>query len=432
MTRVVCHPNPDRLPRANRKTVVVQLYNDNPAMPGVPIVGGPVLRETRRLGIKVPQPAFDFMSVALAVTAADAFVLRDDADDRWGREIDLVVHVAKPAPWTNVIDTLQTALNFLSGDRWTIDVRGSGQRALEPQTRGKVIDISAHDAVCLFSGGLDSAIGAIDLIADGKRPLLVSHAYTGDSQYQKSVLSRLRVDLQRFAPNARPTRSERERDVSMRTRSVNFIAFGTVVASLIAEWRDEDAVLLAMPENGLIALNPPLTHRRLGSLSTRTAHPYFLGLMQQVIDDLGLPARIDNPCHLKTKGEMMRDCEDQATLATVASRTVSCGKWKRKSKQCGRCVPCLIRRAAFHRAGIADRTEYRFRALRPVLANEEERDDLLAMMLAVTKARTAPLDPWVSLSGPLPSNPGDRADLIDVFHRGMQEMAAFLQSARVI
>ncbi|MGX9148178.1 hypothetical protein [Mesorhizobium sp. 128a] len=45
----------------------------------------------------------------------------------------------------------------------------------------------------------------------------------------------------------------------------------------------------------------------------------------------------------------------QTTLSTV-----SCGKWKRKSQQCGHCVPCLIRRSAFAKAGITDTTNYQY------------------------------------------------------------------------
>ena len=41
-----------------------------------------------------------------------------------------------------------------------------------------------------------------------------------------------------------------------------------------------------------MSVNAPLTPRRIGSLSTRTTDPYFLGLLQDVLESAGLPARI--------------------------------------------------------------------------------------------------------------------------------------------
>jgi hypothetical protein len=83
-----------------------------------------------------------------------------------------------------------------------------------------------------------------------------------------------------------------------------------------------------------VPVNAPLTIRRVGSLSTRTTHPHYLGLMQQVLDGLQIPADIDNPYRHRTKGEMLQEYKDQALLARVAFNTVSCGKWKRKHLQC--------------------------------------------------------------------------------------------------
>lgn len=64
------------------------------------------------------------------------------------------------------------------------------------------------DSVSLFSGGLDSLIGAIDLLEDGATPLLVSHfgeGATSDAQgklfaglkkyYIQSSFERLRVGM---------------------------------------------------------------------------------------------------------------------------------------------------------------------------------------------------------------------------------------------
>lgn len=231
--------------------------------------------------------------------------------------------------------------------------------------------------------------------------------------------------------HANPRHPDRAYDVSMRTRSFNFLAVAAAAASALSATNALATVDLFVPENGFIALNPPLTPRRLGSHSTRTTHPHFLGSMQRIFGALGIPARIVNPYRHETKGEMMRSCLDQTRLSQVGAMTVSCGKWKRGNQQCGRCVPCLIRRAAFHGAGMRDTTDYGSDRLDAVLQNMTHRDDLLAMCIASTR----PLDgmaAWAAQSGPLPQDKAEYDGWVGVAARGIAEVAAFLRHERVL
>lgn len=124
---------------------------------------------------------------------------------------------------------------------------------------------------------MDSGIGALNLLAEDRRPLLISHAYRGDSEKQIMVRDHLPVEVSRFAAVANPVSlTGRKTDVQMRTRSFNFLAYGALVGATLAQLRVTGTpVELFVPENGLIALNPPMTARRIGALSTRTTHPHF-------------------------------------------------------------------------------------------------------------------------------------------------------------
>jgi len=238
----------------------------------------------------------------------------------------------------------------------------------------------------------------------------------------------------RFAANAHPSSTlTTHNDVQMRTRSLNFIAFGAVVAATLATSKGVP-VTLFIPENGFIALNPPLTSRRIGALSTRTTHPHFLAMIQEVFIGLGIPVAIENPFACKTKGEMIAGCADQGTLHAIAHDTVSCGKWKRSGEQCGKCVPCLIRRGSFHAAGWTDPTSYQLagRDLRAVLDRDEGRDDVLAMVLAARRFPIENLSQWVGKAGPLPRDPAYRAKLLEVASRGMTEVRTYLDSLSLL
>ena len=96
----------------------------------------------------------------------------------------LYMPVSDVALWNGARNNLLQLLNFLTGDRWNILFR----EVIE----AKPINMEyadSIDAVCLFSGGLDSLVGAIDLLAEGKRVALVSHHGLGDGT--KSIQARV-------------------------------------------------------------------------------------------------------------------------------------------------------------------------------------------------------------------------------------------------
>ncbi len=117
----------------------------------------------------------DLVRLAVAVYSADQRVPRKRTDDRWTREMMLYMPVSDLALWNGARNILLKLLNFLTGDRWDVQFREVNHAKTNNQESPEPID-----AVCLFSGGLDSLVGAIDLLAEGKRVALVSHHGLGD------------------------------------------------------------------------------------------------------------------------------------------------------------------------------------------------------------------------------------------------------------
>ena len=156
-------------------------------------------------------------------------------------------------------------------------------------------------------------------------------------------------------------------------------------------------------------------------------------MMQEIFDRAGISARLENPYEFTTKGEMVRSWVHSPLLAAISGNTVSCGKWKRRNKQCGQCIPCLIRRASFHAAGLVDPTtpQYENFTLTTVLKNPDPaaRGDLLALMGATRWVGTPNVKRQVGASGPLPSAPVRRKLYEDVVERGLQEAKAFFAAA---
>jgi hypothetical protein len=410
------HATPDRKHAKAAKAkgaLPIALYQ--PGSPALPGLGRTLEQAVRRLPTQPSLRAWDFLSIALSVFAADRFVLRSDAADGWTRVIDMTVELAEPHAWSPHARALAETLTFLTGDLWSLSFieGGIGPPEVKPSA-------SDRDCVCLFSGGLDSLIGALDLLSSGKAPLLASQASPKEGPVQDALAEAIGLSGHRFVGRV----SERCRppyEPSSRARSLLFFAYGVLAASALPH--ASRPVTVFVPENGLIAINPPLTYRRVGSLSTRTTHPYFISSIQKVLDAVKIEATLVNPYEAKTKGEMFRECNN-AVLKKVAHLSYSCGKGKRLNMQCGRCVPCLIRRAAMHRAGMKDKSPY----YAPNLASEVGNDDVMAVRLATAALKSRDVERWALASGPLPYGDGERDKYVDVVRRGLTELRAFVST----
>lgn len=432
MTRLVFHHDEQNLPSASDTLLPVQLYGRSGKARGdISVIGNSVIEAIRRLGVPIPGQIMDFLTIALAVTAADTFVHRTDSTDGWARQLSLQLPLYEPDRWKPIQENLERALHFLSGDIWSFDFHDGGYAPPTPfGRRYKRINLRDLDCVCLFSGGLDSAIGAIELITKKRKPLLVSHGYTFDKGKQDSVASRLNGEFERLLFNADPHIANGQHDVTMRTRSVNFLAFAAVGASAVQAVSQQKRVDLFVPENGFISLNAPLTPRRVGTLSTRTTHPHFIDSVQGLFDAVEIPCRITNPYQFKTKGQMASECQNQKLLSDVLDSTVSCSHWKRSNQQCGICVPCIIRRAALHAAGFDEKTKYTFEDVADVLNETDRRDDLLALSIAIAQKTSRNVGLWIADSGPLP--PATFTDFQQVFRQGLKEVEVLLKAEGVL
>ncbi len=425
--KLVFHHEQQQLPVASDDVIPVLLYGrSDGSRHDISHIGNPLIDKIKRLGVSVSSQAMDFLTIALAVTAADTFVQREkEAADGWSRNLILELPLHDPNRWIPLKKKLEEALHFLSGDIWTFDFKQGGYKPPHPYGRRyKKINLRGLDCVSLFSGGLDSAIGAIDHIEDSRCPLLISHGYTFDKGKQDVVANKLRGNFGRLQLNAAPYFALGKNEITMRTRSLNFIAFAVIGASALQQISQLTIIDLYIPENGFISLNAPLTHRRVGSLSTRTTHPHFVKEIQTLFDSVGIPCKIINPYQFKTKGQMVLECQNQALLNAIVDDTVSCSHWKREKQQCGVCVPCSIRRAALLEGGITDNVNYAFNDITSVLNEEDRRDDLMALSISVGQKGTRNIGSWISDSGPLDTN--QFPEYKKIFIDGLDEIEKYL------
>jgi hypothetical protein len=255
----------------------------------------------------------------------------------------------------------------------------------------------------------------------------VSQVSQGDKKTQSYFAAKIGGGLRHLQLNHNancPGQNER----SQRARSLLFLAYGVLAATTLKRYHEGHPVPLYVCENGFMSINPPLTSARIGSLSTRTTHPVFLGLFQRLIDITGLQVHVTTPYRFYTKGEMLSQCANQDFLRKNARQATSCGRFARNGyKHCGRCVPCLVRRAAFHAWQERDRTVYVYRDLSRDDDDHARFDDVRSAAMAVAEVRAEGLDTWLgtSLSSTLLGNVTLYRKTVE---RGLLELGRFLDS----
>lgn len=385
------------------------------------------MSDVRDAGICPDVNTWDFVSFSLAVSAADQALDRDLSEDGWTREIALTLAVHDVAVWTRITPELEKMLKYLSGDYWTLEF--IEDKTPIPRFKSKIEPMA--DCVTLLSGGMDSLVGAIDLVGGGRTPIFVSHTVRGNLPQQKYFASTISQSCKHFCWNKAiklPQKSTGEE--STRARSIVFFAFAALAACKLNKDKNGRRKIV-VAENGFISLNVAMNPSRVGSLSTKTTHPIYMGMLQEIWDKLELNLDIEMPYRFKTKGDMLLECSNQSLLKQLVDASTSCGRFGRyKMMHCGRCVPCMVRRAAYDKAHLMDGTEYFYSNLKNA-GRGAHPNDVGAMAMRCVESHRQDFDAKI-LGGFTFASRQERPLYLDVYKRGLAEIEALLKSHRII
>jgi hypothetical protein len=308
----------------------------------------------------------DLLEIASYVYAADCATSRgkawtdDDSTEPWGRELAFVIPVREPAFWKSaeITHLMIEVLNFLSNDKYSFTFvplehdRSDQQQYLE---FGELEDwpFYAPERVIMFSGGLDSLAGAVEMARAGGTLVLVSHrpVSTLDSR-QKKLFSALREEFPDRLIHIPVWINKAERfgrEPTQRTRSFLYSALGTVVAQSVR------AGGVRFFENGIVSLNLPVADEALRARASRTTHPVALELLKSLCSAVTeRDFAIDNPYIFKTKTDVATILSKNRA-AHLIPHTCSCAHSMFKSRaqwHCGSCSQCIDRRFAITAAGL--------------------------------------------------------------------------------
>ena len=407
---------------------------------------GKTIQELQERGIYPNDVALDLTLLAATVTVADTRISRKtESQDGWTREMDLYVPVKNPNLWNDACPLIERMLKFLTGDHWRLFFRKrhSDYRKLLKWSKGLLT--AQFDGVSLFSGGLDSFVGAIDLLEKEKNSLFVSHYWDpSTSKFQKACMQKLESRYGEMVSRHVSMRLGFSRDLVQgskpenTTRGRSFLFFA--LAALAASGLPDDTTIY-VPENGFISLNIPIDPLRIGALSTRTTHPFYMLRWEDLTQHLRLNVKWKNPYRFRTKGEMLSKCKNRNFLQKHINETVSCSsitkaRWQRLSaRHCGHCVPCIIRRAAIMCAFGEDVGQYTVSLHgRPLNSEKAEGIDVRSFQIMARRMTKHP-----KLAKVLIHKSGSLSDYTEkeiesyarVFSRGIKEVSSIVKDVEV-
>lgn len=348
--------------------------------------------------ITEPSPlSLDILYFTSIVYTIDKLIPRSDTFDNWCRDIDVTIPVSNVSIWEKSKSELKNALDFLTSDNWNI----SFSKVKRPyfQKKKNILPLNASiDNICLFSGGLDSLAGGINLADETNNILFISHidGVGASKKIQEPLLEKIKESYPDKYIEHSPFHvfSNTNNEDTTRGRSILFLGFALFHAINL----NVDKVIA--PENGVISINLPLTPSRTCSNSTKTMHPYFIKRFQNALGLMGVDVKIDNPYLLKTKGEMLIENKNIDLIKQLATKTLSCSHggghtstWiNRDSLNCGYCIPCTIRRASINKFSkdLDKCSEYghKLHASEINLNSSEKKLDILALSYFLNKELT--------------------------------------------
>lgn len=313
----------------------------------------------------LPDRVLDLLELASYVFAVDRSFSRGRIDaveyHSWSRSLQLVMRVRDYEFWNapECSRVLADTLRFVTGDRDFSVMFQPGHHT--PRTglfdEAKFhIDVDQKGlAVALFSGGVDSLAGAIELLesTNGKVILASHQANNAARKTQRALiraLSALYPDRVRHYAFQCNLQGQRAPDETQRSRSFLFAAIAYSLAHAYGQHS------FHVFENGITSIN---LHRRedlLNARVSRTTHPKTIAGLSALFSLIsGRPFKVLHPFLDLTKADVLRRIAEKH--ANLLASSVSCTRTsfaKGDNTHCGTCFQCIDRRLAAFAAGVEE------------------------------------------------------------------------------
>lgn len=310
----------------------------------------------------LPPCLLDLLEIAGYVFAADRLISRGPKDaveyQAWSRHIDFHIRIRDHGFWSQarVKAALSQALTFMTGDA-EYTFRFEPGHSTPPtglfDRPGFSIDSGGTEiAVALFSGGLDSLSGVLDLLSStDQKVVLVSHQSRPATVHtQRALVKALEYEYPKRIYHYSfecTLRGVRAREETQRTRSFLYTSIAHAIASAYRQ------NVFYVYENGVTSINLPRREDLANARASRTTHPQTMAKLAALFSLIReAEVKIHLPYMFKTKAEIIKNLLSHAPQ--LISSAVSCTRTfdvEGRATHCGRCCQCIDRRIAAYSVG---------------------------------------------------------------------------------
>jgi len=305
----------------------------------------------------------DWLRILIHIYGADRMATRTPIKNKpdlfWSRTITVNIPVSEPLRWNETSSAFQETLSFLTGDRWRLQFSEQTGSYAQQQVMKPAHDLGTP---LLFSGGLDSLIGAISLLEESTEQIhLISGAtHPQLEKAQQNVVGSLRREFGdrinhsniEYGFRGTADRTKRGKEATQRCRGLVHAGLGMMAAHL--SQRDSFTIC----ENGIGAFNLPASYAQQPGSCSLSVHPLFLQRLGSLFSQcFQTKISVKQPALFKTKGEMSTETLSGKNYQFLIRDAFSCEKfpnYRSRKMQCGKCSSCLIRRAALLDSGEDD------------------------------------------------------------------------------
>lgn len=324
----------------------------------------------KSLNCHFPNRIKDLLEIAGYVYAADRLIKRGNPTSleyhSWSRNLEFHISVRDFRFWnTNEIkELLNSALSFISGDNnFTFTFYSGGidigqANLFDNETIS--LDKKENPIIALFSGGLDSLSGVVELLeSTEKKLILISHRSNnpGITSLQNKLSARLIKDYPgriQYYPFYCSLKGERAVEETQRTR----IFLYSSIAFSLSRIASQNEIFVF--ENGITSINFYKREDLLNARASRTTHPKSLFLLERVFSKIaGTPFKVNHPFLYLTKTDIFNKLKKYKRESYINS-TITCTKTFLKfqnntqATHCGGCSQCIDRRFAAFASNLED------------------------------------------------------------------------------
>ena len=247
--------------------------------------------------------------------------------------------------WIDIKDSFEELYYFLSKKDITIELVEDSDQDIK-KYKSKNTD---YYSLLLFSGGLDSYIGALDLERNKKTSVL-SHTITSNNMFGKAKnlyhQSNILHNFLLINTNSQFKMNTLNPEAPQ-TRTLLF----TLNAIPICDYYGINKIIIS--ENGPLIVNPPFSKY---AIPTKTTRPEVIDVFNKIFKQyLDFPLTIELPYKDYTKAEMIASFKDQEE---ALKQSYSCFAYRGRTKMCGKCYGCFVRKTSMAANSIIESENY--------------------------------------------------------------------------